>query len=111
MSVLKNNYLWCSIGIHQGEWTKTGCQQRRLCIFCGELQNREEHNWKAVGEYFQEGSCEKRVTCRDCKKTKSIGTYHKVRKPWWWPVCKRCGVWLDHDDVYGRLDGDGNMYL
>ncbi len=24
----------CRIGIHQGEWTKTGCQLKRYCMFC-----------------------------------------------------------------------------
>lgn len=85
----------CRIGIHQGAWTKTGCQLSRYCIFCGKLQDREEHNWppEASGRYFKDGSCEKRVTCLDCEKTQSIGKEHEgwEREHWWKATCKRCG--------------------
>jgi len=95
----------CSIGIHQGEWTRTGCQLNRYCILCGKPQNRERHNWPPSewGEYFEDGSCEKRVTCLDCKKTKSVGVEHEDSKHWWGfrsylapgSICKRCGGSLD----------------
>ena len=92
----------CYLDIHQGEWTTEGCSgcwQRRFCIFCGKLQNREVHNWppNAVGEYFKDGSCEMRVTCLHCEKTKSIGKYHEGRISWWNSNCKRCGEDLSGD--------------
>ena len=89
----------CRIGIHQGEWTKIGCQLSRYCIFCGKPQDREGHNWppKASGRYFKDGSCEKRLKCLDCEETKSIGKYHEGRISWWNSTCKRCGEDLSGD--------------
>lgn len=89
----------CRIGIHQGEWTKTGCQLSRYCIICGKPQDWERHQWppKASGRYFKDGSCEKRVTCLDCEETKSTVVDHEGRKSWWNPHCKRCGQWLGGD--------------
>ena len=81
----------CYLDIHQGEWTTDGCYQTRYCIFCGKPQNREVHNWSSQGEYFMESSCETRVTCIDCRKTKSWGKQHEGRKSWWNSQCKRCG--------------------
>ncbi len=89
----------CRTGIHQGEWTRTGCQLSRYCIFCGKPQDREGHNWppKAFGRYFKDGSCEKRVKCLDCEETKSIGVDHEGRTSWWNAACKRCGESLGGD--------------
>ncbi len=89
----------CRIGIHQGEWTKEGCQLSRYCIICGKSQDREEHNWppKAFGRYFKDGSCEKEVKCLDCEETKSIGVDHEGRTSWWNAACKRCGESLGGD--------------
>jgi len=88
----------CSIGIHQGEWTRIGkvnCQQTLTCIFCGKPQFWERHNWSSQWEYVKEGSCETRVTCLDCGKTKSGYMQHEVPKHSWESRCKRCGAWLD----------------
>jgi hypothetical protein len=109
--------LKCLCGFHQGEWTKIGCYQRRYCISCGELQDQEKHRWpsrvgmiagsgdlsfeayaKAYGEYFQDGSCEKRVACLVCKEHKPIGKDHEGPKHWWSSTCKRCGEYLGEGD-------------
>jgi len=85
--------LMCSIGIHQGEWTKEGCHYRRYCIFCGRQQDVERHR-RSLREYIMDGSCEMRVTCLDCQETKSVGIEHE-QEHWWSFTCKRCGAWLD----------------
>ncbi len=85
----------CRIGMHQGTWTTEGCSgcwQRRFCIFCGRPQQREVHNWPwVVGEYFKDGSCETRISCLRCGKTKSTGKRHEGRISFWNAHCKRCG--------------------
>src|SRR2546426_2412906 len=83
----------CSLGMHQGEWIVVGCQQERHCIYCRRLQRRERHSWppEYQREYFQDGSCEMRVTCLRCGQTKSLGITHEDAIGWGNPTCKRCG--------------------
>jgi|SRR5579864_2851436 len=99
----------CFFGIHQGEWTTEGCQQRRFCIHCGKPESREVHNWSTQWAYVRRGSCETRVKCIDCRKTKSSGKYHEgeIGIPhggnwwdgnWWDSRCKRCGEELENTD-------------
>ena len=93
----------CRIGMHQGTWTTQGCPgcwQRRFCMFCGKPQNRVVHDWPGVivqyfGEYFQDGSCETRITCLRCGITKSTGVRHEGRTSFGDGHCKRCGEDLD----------------
>jgi hypothetical protein len=92
----------CRIGMHQGTWTtvgRSGCLQRRFCMYCGIPQPRMRHIWppKADGEYFEDGSCETMVTCLRCGKTKFTGIRHEGRISFWYPYCKRCGQDLGGD--------------
>jgi len=50
------------------------------------------HHWppKTAGEYFQDGSCEVRLACLSCGKTKYGGIHHEGRYARWNPYCKRC---------------------
>jgi hypothetical protein len=93
--------LMCLLGMHQGTWKtidEFGCQQSRFCIYCGEHQNREVHNWLQGGiAYFKEGSCETRVACLRCEKTKSTGIWHAGRISRVDNRCKRCGEYLGGD--------------
>lgn len=89
----------CRIGIHQGEWTTEGCQQRRFCMFCGKPQHRERHNWPLdSGEYFKDGSCYKEITCLRCGRTKVTGKVHEGRISSWNAHCRRCGEDLGEGD-------------
>lgn len=89
----------CVYGIHQGTWTTEGCQQRRFCIYCGIPKQRERHSWPPNydGNYFEEGSCETRVTCFRCEKTKLTGKKHLGSDSFWFPHCVRCGESMGGD--------------
>jgi hypothetical protein len=87
----------CRMGLHQGTWTtegRSGCLQRRFCIYCRIPQQRERHAWPVppVYEYFQHSSCETRMTCLRCGKTKFTGVKHEDRQSGeYYKYCKRCG--------------------
>ncbi len=71
MSFLKKNNLWCSIGIHQREWTTaggSGCWQSRRCKVCGIIEQRERHSWFHHGEWTTaDGSgCWQSRRCKVC---------------------------------------------
>ena len=98
----------CRTGIHQGgwytgPWPTRSCQQRRFCIYCGRPQDRKKHNWSSW-EYFKDNSCEMRIRCYDCGKTKPGGKRHKdVHKTLkGWGIidcyCSRCHErWEEYD--------------
>ena len=95
-------HILCRIGIHQGgwhtgPWPTRSCQQRRFCIYCGTPQDRKKHNWSRW-EYFKDNSCEMRIRCYDCGKTKpGLKLSHEGMVSWRYPYCKRCGEYLGGD--------------
>ena len=98
--------LKCLLGMHQGEWTTgggSGCWQKRSCMFCGITEQQERHNWpysyylNDEGEYFEDGSCETRVTCLDCETNKYTGKRHAGPISFWNYRCRRCGEDLGGD--------------
>lgn len=93
----------CRVGIHQGTWTtegRSGCLQRRFCMYCGILQPRMRHVWTAYksNNYFEEGSCQTMTTCWRCGKTKFTGIHHEGIKSFWDWHCQRCGELLVDPD-------------
>jgi hypothetical protein len=94
--------LKCLLQMHEGGWTTDGlpgCWQRYRCKYCGVIEQRERHIWPDphTGEYFEDGSCETRVTCLRCGKTESTGKMHEGQISWWNNYCKRCGEYLGVD--------------
>jgi len=94
--------LTCLLGMHQGEWItggSSGCWQRYICRYCGVIEQRERHVWSEpyVGVYFEDGSCETRVTYLHCGQTESTGTKHEGWISPWYPYCKRCDEDLSVD--------------
>ena len=113
VAAIFGEYILCRIGMHQGTWTMDGYLQKRFCMYCGRPQQRERHSWppKAAGEYFQHGSCLKRITCLHCEKTKSIGIRHVGLKyvgfiPLNKTHCTRCGedVGIEWDTWLNGVD-------
>lgn len=95
----------CRMGIHQGTWTtegRSGCLQRRFCMYCGIPMQRVRHiyPYPFVYEYFEKGSCRTRITCLRCETNKHTGKKHEGKISFWDQHCKRCG-----EDLGGGVHG------
>jgi hypothetical protein len=95
----------CQMGIHQGTWTtegRSGCLQRRFCMYCGIPQQRGRHIYEYPIDYlyFEKGSCETRITCLRCEGHTYTGEKHEGQISVWDRHCKRCGEYLGGNYTY-----------
>jgi hypothetical protein len=106
--------LKCLLQMHEGAWTTdglSGCWQRYICKYCGVIEQRERHIWPDpyVVEYFEDGSCDTRVTCLHCGKSeydikhegRITGTTPQTRRNYY---CTRCGEYLGKVGDSGSSD-------
>ena len=61
----------CAVGIHEGEWERVQpgrCDERRVCVLCGEESMRLVHDW---GQWGEGDGCLQVRQCRMCGESES----------------------------------------